>query len=360
MQTATDTSLDTESVSDDVLSHFEELDASRPPPVGELGPAEPQRQRGADEPESVRAARAAALAKGPDAAKPAGEQTAAAAPDDAQAKLAAQQEERRRQVQQEEAAREEALKAREARVRDWDGLVDDFKVDPADAIRRLAAAAIGSDDPKAIADYLANDVYTDLTVDLLEVKDPDKLDPNIKTRREIRKMERQLRTEKKEREKQARDAEEAQKKTQETAQIGEVKGTLSRWFEGQRSNYPFLATLAQNPTDEIFDMLLENEQMSPEEAARLANDYHRKESERYRKAFDLLPGGDTKKTAAGTATKAASAKTTASLTTSGATEGNVATSDEPPDDPDASAAYWAERLERDPEAMRETITRRRR
>lgn len=350
MLTGPDNSPDTnpataDEISPDILSMLERLDAGKP--------AEPEGEdaEGGEAKPAARApaAKDAAQAKAPEAA----------AADEAQAKLAQQQEERRRQAQKEEAEREESLKTREARVRDWDALVDDFKTDPADAIRRLAAAAVGSDDPKAIADYLANDVYNDLTVDLLEIKDPDKLDPNIKTRREIRRMERQLRTEKAAREKQAKDAEEAQKKFHEHAQVVEVKGTLSRWFEGQRSNYPFLAALAHNPADELFDMLLENEQMSPEEAARLANDYHRKESERYRKAFDLLPGGEKKKTAAGTATKVESAKVTTSLTTSGATEANVAKSDEPPDDPDAAAAYWADQLERDPEAMKKRISRRR-
>jgi hypothetical protein len=256
------------------------------------------------------------------------------------------------------AAREAAAKETEDRAKaERASAVAAFRRDAIGELERMAREAFG-DDAKAIEAFLTEEVYTPLMVRLVELKDPDKLDPNIKTRSEMRKLERKLEEEKAAREAHVKQLQSEKEEAQQEAKKQQVMGTLTRWLEEKRSDYPHLTEYARNAAGDLFDMLLDNEEMSPEKAAELADAYYRKERERY-VGSDQVRGGKTKTAAGSTATKVESAKKTTSLTNSGATEGNASQKDGPPDDPDASARYWADRLERDPEGMRKLVARRR-
>lgn len=266
-------------------------------------------------------------------------------------------EDRFAQLQEEKAklaARTAQLDEREAAAPSLEA----WKRDAISELRRMAASVVG-DDEKKIASYLADEIYEPLMVELLALKDPDKLDPGIRNRAEIRRLNRSLETEKRAREDHQRSLERQQQEAAEQTKLQQVKGTLTRWIEGKGSDYPHLTQYSQSPADDVFEIMLQDESLSPERAAQLAEKHYATERKRY---SDQVPGGRTP-TAAGTpATKSGPPSATtraASLTNSGATEATATSGDSPPDDPDASASYWADRLERDPESVKTLIKKRR-
>lgn len=314
----------------DVLALLEKHDAARPPASSD-----------------------ASAPGGPtDAASPAKPETPAAAAAPADLKPF---EDRFAQLQDEKAKlaeREKAIAAREAALPSAEA----FRRDPVSELRRLAASVVGDDDAK-VAAFLAGEIYEPLMVEVLGMKDPDKLDPAIRNRAEMRRLERSLEAEKRAREEQQAEMKRQQEEAAHQTKLQQIKGTLTQWIQGKASDYPHLSRYSQSAADDVFDIMLENATLTPEKAAELAEEHYRKERQRY--TDQLLDG--TRTTAAGTqATKSGQSATRAtSLTNSGATEAVATGGDKPPEDPEASALYWAERLERDPEAMKRMITRRR-
>lgn len=336
MNPAADTTQDvaTENgVSADVLALLDQHDAAQPPPEGDA---------------AERPASAPPAAGGEPATPPA---AAGATPD------LKPFEERFAQLQAEKtklAEREAAIAARERLLPSAEA----FKADAIGELRRLAAQVVGSDDDAKIAAFLSDEIYEPLMVEVLAMKDPDKLDPGIKNRAEIRRLNRILEAEKRAREAHQQELAAEKQRAEETTKLTQVKETLARWIEGKGSDYPHLKKYSANPAEDVFEIMLGDEKLTPENAARLAEEHYARERKRY---SDQVPSGNTTTAAGSQATNKSgqSATRATSLTNSGATEGTATAGDSPPTDPEASAEYWASRLERDPESVAALVKRRR-
>ena len=254
------------------------------------------------------------------------------------------------------AEREAAIAARETALPDAAA----FQRDPMAELRRMAIAVVGNDEAK-LAAFLAQEVYEPLMVELVGMKDPDKLDPTIRLRADQRRLARELDAEKRAREDGQRELARQKEAAAEEAKLQQIKGTLSRWIEGKGSDYPHLAKYSPNAADDVFSIMVERTDLTPQQAAESAEAHYKRERARY--ASDQLLAGRPAAAAGTNAMKTgqstATTSTRASLTNSGATEGNATETDAPPTDPEASAAFWADRLERDPESIRKLSARRR-
>lgn len=246
---------------------------------------------------------------------------------------------------------ESKIAAREAALADREKTLPSetaFRTDPVGELRRLARKIVGDDDAKVTA-FLAENVYEELMLDIVGAKEPDKLDPGIRNRMEVRRLSRSLEAEKEAREQERKEAARLSEARVTEEKIGQAKAGLSKWYQSKGSDYPHLTHYSANPAEDIYQIMLADEKLSPIEAAAVAEKHYARERERFSKP---LPG---RAPAAGP-----SAKTTEpppvqgerpSLSNSGATEGIVHRNDSPPEDPVASKEYWADMLERDPNAV---------
>lgn len=223
---------------------------------------------------------------------------------------------------------------------------DAFALDPMDAIRTLAKKIVG-DDADKLKEFIEGEIYTPLMVEVLG-KDADQLDPALRTKLDVKTLNRKLQAEQRAR-KQHEEAAQKEKAHQEyMSKVTNVKSALTKWIEERSQTYSYLSKQTR-PEDVLFDLVDEDSGMTIEKAAELANDYYRRDADRYR---DLMLGKPGEAGKSANATNGQHAKP-AGLTNSGATAAVTAASGMPEnmDDPNVSARFLGDLLDRDPSQL---------
>ena len=236
-----------------------------------------------------------------------------------------------------------------------DDLWNKFEADPIGTLQEMAKRIAG-DDVEAQKAFLREELYTPLMIDVLGADEADNLDPGLRARAETARLKRKLEAETKARQKFEEERKQERLQMEQDSRIALVKGRLAKFTEAHSERFPFLA-VQDSPEEVLFDLLHEDENLTPEKAAELANEYFEtRDASKYR---PLLLGdqGNAKRQS----TSATTESIRPSLTNSGATAAVMAADGTPNlDDPDTSAEYWAEMLEKNPAKVLELYRQKRR